>query len=99
MILQALIVPCATAVLVRRRMSAAHAARIGQILVKRHDCFQTQLGFPKGQEIVPIAETFSGTQLKVTQADQARVFSIRAKCFPMNAKLVQIEITPTEGQL
>ena len=69
MVLQALILPCATVVFVGRRMPAAHTARIGKIPVKRNSCFQTQIGFPKYQEVIPIAETFSGAQLKVTQAD------------------------------
>ena len=69
MVLQALIFPCATVVLVGRRIPAAHTVRIGQILVKRNSCFQTQIGFPKCKEVVSIAETFSGAQLKVTQGD------------------------------
>ena len=69
MVLQALILPGATVILVGCRMPAAHTARIGQILVKRNSCFQTQIGFPKCQEVVPIAEAFNWAQLKVTQAD------------------------------
>ena len=69
MVLQALVIPSATVVLVGRRMLAAHAARIGQILVKRNGCFQTQMGFPKCQEVVPIVEAFSWAQPKVAQAD------------------------------
>ena len=69
MVLQALILPCATVVLVGRRMSAAHTAWIGYILVKSNSRFQTQIGLPKCQEIVPIVETESGAQLKATQAN------------------------------
>jgi hypothetical protein len=77
MLLHALILPSATIVFVGRRMSAAYTAWIGQILVTRNSCFQTQNGFPKCQEVIPIAETFSGAQLKVSQADFHWSFPLR----------------------
>jgi hypothetical protein len=43
MVLQPLVIPCATVVLVGRRMPAAYTARMGQLLVKRNSCFQTQI--------------------------------------------------------
>jgi hypothetical protein len=70
MVLQALVIPCATVILVGCRVPAAHTTRIGQILVKRNSCFQTQIGFPKCQEVVPIAETFSGAQLKSPKTER-----------------------------
>ena len=81
-VLQALILPCATVVFVGRRMPAVYTARIGQILVNRNSCFETQIGFPKCQEVITVAETFSRAQPKVIQAGWAWVFCIEPNVFP-----------------
>ena len=99
MVLQVLILPCATFVLVGRRMPAAHTVRMGQLLMKRNSCLPDADRIPK----MPGSCTDSGN----VQSDGAErlssrlnaVFCIRAKRFPMNTKLVRIETTPTEGQL